>query len=127
MHKSLKRDKELLKRILSNQNKIKTAMKSFHYTNAAQVLSNTMCIDLCSFYLLNINESYILLTEQSQEALTYVDMVILRTLRNMIGHTYDAVNKNVIAAYAVTIAEKRACDVTVQQIKYCMDNAKRIV
>lgn len=123
MHKSLNRDKELLKRILSNQKKIQTAMKSFHCTNASQVLTNTMCIDLCSFYLLNINESYILLTEQSQEALTYVDMVILRALRNMISHTYDTVNKNVIAAYAVAFAEKKACDVTAQQIKFCMNDA----
>ncbi|MBS6953507.1 MAG: hypothetical protein KH230_09760 [Enterocloster asparagiformis] len=121
MNRNINRDQQLLVRIRSNQEKIASYLARFSCKREADLFKpeNEICLEACSFNMLNLYEDYKNLTMASQEALCFIDGPILRTLRNMIGHTYQTADKRVLTAYIFLITKKECMDMVTNRIRVC--------
>lgn len=92
MNKSLRRDIQLLTKILDNQNKIIKALKRFG-CNQKNLENDIEAFDLCAFYMAQIGESAKLLTDLTIDSFRVFDPLVTKKFRNMIDHVYEDVNR----------------------------------
>lgn len=123
MTKSYSRDVQILMKILQNQNSIMEAISHFQ-CNVNNLHQNKMAFDLCAFYMAQIGEDVKLLTDNTRNALTYFDYKMLVYFRNMVDHTYEKINKEVLKAYIFNVIEKKAIDEVKHRIEYCIKASK---
>lgn len=89
MNKNLTGDIGILLRVIEHQRDLARIMQSTGNMTAVSLAQNKDAIDLCSFHMLNMYEEYKNLTDDSKNALTFIDANVIRILRNVIGHTYQ--------------------------------------
>ena len=83
-----------------------------------------MAFDLCAFYMAQIGEASKMLTDDTKNSLSCLNVNILKSFRNMIDHTYEKINKVYLKAYIFNII---APDVTAEiknRIQYCINCSK---
>lgn len=83
-----------------------------------------MAFDLCAFYMVQIGEASKLLTDDTKNSLTCINVNVLKAFRNMIDHTYEKVNKRYLKAYIFSMIAPEAVAEVKNRINYCNENAE---
>lgn len=123
MTKSCQKDIQLLMSILQRQSDIKDVIQHFGCSQN-NLENNKMAFDLCAFYMAQIGEASKMLTDDTKNSLSCLNVNILKSFRNMIDHTYEKINKVYLKAYVFNII---APDVTAEiknRIQYCINCSK---
>lgn len=123
MTRSYKKDIQLLMSILQRQNDIREVIKRFE-CNQNNLEQDKMAFDLCAFYMAQIGEASKLLTDDTKNSLTCINVNVLKAFRNMIDHTYEKVNKRYLKAYIFSMIAPEAVAEVKNRINYCNENAE---
>ena len=109
--------------ILQRQNDIREAIERFG-CNQNNLVQDKMAFDLCAFYMAQIGEASKMLTNDTPSSLTCINAGVLKAFRNMIGHTYEKINKKYLKAYIFSMIEPKAIAEVKNRINYCNENAE---
>lgn len=71
-----------------------------------------------------IGEDIKLLTDNTKQSFQYLDVKTLVYFRNMVDHTYEKVNKQVLKAYIQNMVDNKTIAEIQDRIKYCINAAK---
>lgn len=123
MKKSYKKDIQVLYRINQNQYKIIDAINRCQ-CNPKDFHNDTLVFDACAFYMAQIGEDIKLLTDNTKQSFQYLDVKTLVYFRNMVDHTYEKVNKQVLKAYIQNMVDNKTIAEIQDRIKYCINAAK---
>ena len=85
MGKTLARDVQVLLKILTYMDKIKSALKRYQCKTSFEFALNEDCMDICSFCILQIDSLSRQLTTDSYQVLNFISTGNLVPVRNMIG------------------------------------------
>ncbi|EOS68712.1 hypothetical protein C818_03527 [Lachnospiraceae bacterium MD308] len=126
MVKSLSRDMSVLIYIKKNQDNLLEALKvskcDFSNTNRG-LCNNKIIFDACALYMAQIGENVKLLSDSTVEYLNdYFNTGILRYFRNMIDHSYEKVNRQILQAYIQQMCSQDVYDAVSRRIQYCKQN-----
>lgn len=120
--KTLNRDVQVLLKILTYMEKIKSILERTHCLTPADFFANEDCMDICSFCILQIDSLSRQLTSESYQFLNFISTGNLIPVRNMIAHDYIKLNKQILFAFVQECSNKRNFLQVKNRIKYCQEN-----
>ena len=103
MGKTLARDVQVLLKILTYMDKIKSALKRYQCKTSFEFALNEDCMDICSFCILQIDSLSRQLTTDSYQVLNFISTGNLVPVRNMIAHDYIKLNRQVLFSFVQEI------------------------
>jgi uncharacterized protein with HEPN domain len=122
MGKTLARDVQVLLKILTYMDKIKSALKRYQCKTSFEFALNEDCMDICSFCILQIDSLSRQLTTDSYQALNFISTGNLVPVRNMIAHDYIKLNRQVLFSFVQDCIQNGSYDQVKNRIKYCQEH-----
>ncbi len=122
MGKTLTRDVQVLLKILTYMDKIKSALKRYQCKTSFEFALNEDCMDICSFCILQIDSLSRQLTTDSYQALNFISTGNLVPVRNMIAHDYIKLNRQVLFSFVQDCIQNGSYDQVKNRIKYCQEH-----
>ena len=122
MGKTLARDVQVLLKILTYMDKIKSALKRSQCKTSFEFALNEDCMDICSFCILQIDSLSRQLTTDSYQVLNFISTGNLVPVRNMIAHDYIKLNRQVLFSFVQDCIQNGSYDQVKNRIKYCQEH-----
>ncbi len=122
MGKTLGRDIQVLLKILTYMNKMKSVLERNRIRTPAEFSGNEDCMDICSFCILQIDSLSRQLTQESYQSINYISTSNLIPVRNMIAHDYIKLNRQVLYAFVQDCISSASFSQVKARVEYCQKN-----
>lgn len=97
-------------------------LKKYHCKSSTDFVANEDCMDICSFFILQIDSLSRQLTQESFQALSFISTGNLVPVRNMIAHDYIGLNRQVLYSFVQDVCNNSSFRQIKDRIKYCQEN-----
>lgn len=124
MGKTLSRDVQVLLKILTYMEKIKSILERNNCNTSIEFTKNEDCMDICSFCILQIDSLSRQLTTDSYKSINFISTGNMIPVRNMIAHDYIRLNKQVLYAYVQECCSDNSFLQIKGRIQYCQKNKR---
>lgn len=122
MNKNLTRDLQILLKLLTYIKKMQTALQQYGCKTSSQFIANETCMDLCSFYILQISSLCRQLSKESYQAINFISTGNLIPVRNMIAHDYIQLNRQILYSFVQDCCRHSSYVQIQNQIILCKKN-----
>ncbi len=122
MGKALGRDIQVLLKILTYMNKMKSVLERNRIRTPAGFSGNEDCMDICSYCILQIDSLSRQLTQESYQSINYISTSNLIPVRDMIAHDYIKLNRQVLYAFVQDCTSSASFSQVKARVEYCQKN-----
>ena len=123
--KNLRKDIELLRKILKHQEGINETLTIMKLKSANDITANNIALKALAMDVCQIGELADKLSKDSMDSFTVIDAKIAYSIRNRIAHAYLSVKPQEIALTAMQLGSSGSMTEIKDRIKFCVASCRK--